>query len=98
MIKVGRLKDTDVAREYMRRIIGERTEWKKWPVEEAQSAWENMKVKMKEIAREVCGRRVVGRVWKGIVWWNEDLERLCKEKKSLSSGWETKRMQIEESM
>lgn len=55
--------------------------------ENVEMEWDRMKAVMKEVAEGVCGMKRVGRGKKGTDWWNDELERLCKEKRSKFEQW-----------
>ena len=87
VINVGKLKKREVAEEYERQINEKWEEWKDMETESVEMEWNKMKAAMKEVAEGVCGMKRVGRGKKGTDWWNDELERLCKEKRSKFEQW-----------
>ena len=87
MINVGKLKKREVAKEYERQISEKWEEWKGMETESVEMEWDKMNAAVKEVAEGVCGMKRVGRGKKGTDWWNDELERLCKEKRSKFEQW-----------
>ena len=78
---LGKLKKREVAKEYKRQISEKWEEWKGLETESVGMEWDKMKAAVKEVAEGVCGMKRLGRGKKGTDWWDDELERLCKEKK-----------------
>ena len=85
MIRTGELEDVMKVGEYRGKINDKWSEVRNTPERGVEQEWHDFRDAVMECATEVCGKRRVGGkgIRKGSEWWNNDVEKVVKEKRRL---------------
>lgn len=74
---MGKMRNSEVAREYERQPREKWEELRDTKTDDVETDWERMKVAVEDVTQKECSMKRVGRMRKGTGCWNVELEQMC---------------------